>query len=150
MGWVTICLSHSMEQSLSAFLCAFSTHWYTWTHVYSPALERKSRGGRSSQLRLTGGSKWMHADVGGYYIPWKEERYLIMASSCPFSPTALLLSVHRVSVLSLHRMPICLFCDKEPQESSWLKFTLKHVNATMSVVTHVWQSILSSKCTPIV
>lgn len=48
------------------------------------------RGGKSSQLRLTGGSKWKCADVGGYYIPLKQERYLIMASSRPsFRTTAL-------------------------------------------------------------
>lgn len=49
------------------------------------------RGGKSIQLRLTGrskwkcadGSKWRHADVGGYYILLKQERYLIMACSCP-------------------------------------------------------------------
>lgn len=32
------------------------------------------RGVKSSQVRLTGGSKWKRADVGGYYVPLKQQK----------------------------------------------------------------------------
>lgn len=56
--------------------------WYSWIQMHVRVFPEKKvscvlvspREGKSSQLRLTGGSKWTHADVGGYYIPLKQQK----------------------------------------------------------------------------
>lgn len=74
-------------------------------------------GGKSSQLRLTGGSKWTRADVGGYSIPFKQQKIFDHGLQLSFFQDNSTINVSADSqCFFLHRLPIFLFSYGKPQE----------------------------------